>query len=570
MLAVLAFDQIDAPAAIGADTTTSSTIAGPVLPITFPVQGKCSFADTFGAARSGGRLHEGVDLIAKSGQYIYAAADGTLTKQYLDVPGSLSGNGWRLTIPGGTYFFYAHFSGFPPGLAVGSKVLAGQIIGYVGATGNTGTAHLHFEIHPGGGAAVNPTQSVKAVDGCAVTTTPTVGSNPVTPVLVDSGPPQPTLAKAVRIPAPEPTFVATTTTQPPVQNTVPGSTPTVTPDGSRWTFVDPVVVFNTSGSTALVANTAKQIAVSDVTGLAASPAALMLRVSATAASVATVTVHPCASPASATATLSVEPGTMAIGTAMVPVTNGAICVTSTAATSVKLTATAQVTASGAGSRPVPTTRVFDSRTSGRLAAGQKVTLTPATLGIATAAKGVTATFTIIDPSAAGTLAISACGGPELKAPFIKTALAAFSVTVAVNSTGLCVSPTVAADVTVDIAGGWDNDAGGVTAVAPVRVLGTATVPTAIGTTTTNVNVTGMGGLPTAAQSAVVNVTVIAAATNASVFVWPCGQPQPAAAIGVAVAGHTATFSATTAVAAGQICLASNAPATAFVDVAGVG
>ncbi|HRE02462.1 MAG TPA: hypothetical protein PLV68_14250, partial [Ilumatobacteraceae bacterium] len=106
--AIVAFGTTQA--AVGADTTTTTppttTTPAPVIPLAiFPLQGKCSFTDTFAAARSGGRTHEGVDLIAKMGQFIYAAADGTLTKKYIDAPGSLSGNGWRLTKADGTYFF---------------------------------------------------------------------------------------------------------------------------------------------------------------------------------------------------------------------------------------------------------------------------------------------------------------------------------------------------------------------------------------------------------------------------------------------------------------------------------
>jgi murein DD-endopeptidase MepM/ murein hydrolase activator NlpD len=155
-----------APVSRPADVVSSMAIAA------FPVQGLCSFTDTYGAARAGGRVHEGVDIIAKAGQWIYATNDGILTKQYLDAPGSLSGNGWRLTIADGSYFFYAHLSAFAAGVSVGSPVKAGQIIGQVGMTGNAPIPHLHFEVHPGGGVPVDPTPIVKAIDGCKNTAVP--------------------------------------------------------------------------------------------------------------------------------------------------------------------------------------------------------------------------------------------------------------------------------------------------------------------------------------------------------------------------------------------------------------
>lgn len=140
----------------------------------FPVLGPCYFSDTWGAPRSGGRRHEGVDIIAASGTPVYAVTAGTITRQFFDQAGSLGGNALRLTAPDGTYFHYAHFSRFADGVNVGTVVKAGQIIGYVGATGNTSTPHLHFEYHPGGGAAVNPFPFTKAIDRCKVTTPPDI------------------------------------------------------------------------------------------------------------------------------------------------------------------------------------------------------------------------------------------------------------------------------------------------------------------------------------------------------------------------------------------------------------
>jgi len=137
-----------------ADTNTDKPI--------FPMQTEphCLVLNNYGAARRG-RIHVGLDIMAdtKLGptQEIYAVVDGTLTYQYIHVPNSesLSGNGWRLTSAvSKTYYTYLHMSTFAPGLAVGSRVNQGDLIGYVGDTGNNaGNYHLHFEVHPTGTSA---------------------------------------------------------------------------------------------------------------------------------------------------------------------------------------------------------------------------------------------------------------------------------------------------------------------------------------------------------------------------------------------------------------------------------
>jgi peptidoglycan hydrolase-like protein with peptidoglycan-binding domain len=133
----------------------------------FPMQGGCGFTDTWHAPRSGGRLHEGVDIMGAKGLAIYATNDGVISR--MSTGGALGGNAIYVKIPNGTYFYYAHLDSFAPGIAAGVPVKAGQIIGYNGSTGST-TPHLHFEVHPFGGPAVNPYQFVKAVDACNVTT----------------------------------------------------------------------------------------------------------------------------------------------------------------------------------------------------------------------------------------------------------------------------------------------------------------------------------------------------------------------------------------------------------------
>lgn len=131
-----------------------------------PMQGPCGYGDTWHDARSGGRQHLGTDVFTSRGSYVYAVVDGRLTDRDWDQPGQISGNAWTLTAPDGTFYFYAHLSDFNPALRVGSTVSAGQIIGWMGATGNASAPHLHFEIHPRGGAAINPYPILRAEGGC--------------------------------------------------------------------------------------------------------------------------------------------------------------------------------------------------------------------------------------------------------------------------------------------------------------------------------------------------------------------------------------------------------------------
>lgn len=123
---------------------------------TCPVQGPAGFGDTWGAPRSGGRRHQGVDMISASGTPVVAVVDGTAS------PGTneLGGNTISLVGADGNRYYYAHLDRWE----TTGQVARGTVVGYVGQTGNAqfSVAHLHFEIHPGGGAAVNPYPTVRA------------------------------------------------------------------------------------------------------------------------------------------------------------------------------------------------------------------------------------------------------------------------------------------------------------------------------------------------------------------------------------------------------------------------
>ena len=123
--------------------------------IVCPVAGPHAFADTWGAARSGGRSHEGVDMMAPSGTPLVAVESG-----YAEFKTTrLGGNSVWVNGNSGTRYFYAHLSAWE---GSSRNVSQGEVIGYVGATGNTTANHLHFEVRPGG-RAVNPYPYVRAV-----------------------------------------------------------------------------------------------------------------------------------------------------------------------------------------------------------------------------------------------------------------------------------------------------------------------------------------------------------------------------------------------------------------------
>ena len=146
-----------------ASSVASATSTAPAAPVASsggmacPVSGAVSFVDTWGDPRAG-HTHQGVDMMAGYGAPVMAITSGVIT---LSSYGSSSGNWIILSGSDGNTYWYMHNE---QNLVSSGTVTAGQQIATVGDTGNAaGTPHLHFEYHPGGGAAVNPTPLVASI-----------------------------------------------------------------------------------------------------------------------------------------------------------------------------------------------------------------------------------------------------------------------------------------------------------------------------------------------------------------------------------------------------------------------
>jgi murein DD-endopeptidase MepM/ murein hydrolase activator NlpD len=144
--------------------TTTTSPAPPPPPSSggaCPVAGAVSFTDSWGAPRSGGRAHQGVDMIAARDTPLVAIYSGTIRRIS---SGNLSGLSVWLQAGNGDQFFYAHLESYGD-ISVGQSVNEGQVIGYNGSSGNAPSwlPHLHFEYHPGGGSAVNPYPLVRSL-----------------------------------------------------------------------------------------------------------------------------------------------------------------------------------------------------------------------------------------------------------------------------------------------------------------------------------------------------------------------------------------------------------------------
>ncbi len=143
----------------GTTPTTAPPVTVPPPPpsppgtMVCPVDGAATFRDSWGEPRPGGRGHTGVDMMAAIGTPLVAIESGVIWSPNWHYAGGI---GLYIKGDSGDMWYYAHMDGYAPGIEGGTRVVAGQLVGYVGNTGNASVPHLHLGWLVGGSSYTNP------------------------------------------------------------------------------------------------------------------------------------------------------------------------------------------------------------------------------------------------------------------------------------------------------------------------------------------------------------------------------------------------------------------------------
>ena len=559
----------------------------------FPTAQPCGYEDSWHAPRgtdANGKplYHEGVDVIAPMGTPILAVVDGTVTRMNNSTRG---GNQLRIGLPDGTYFFHAHIRDYAAGLKVGDQVHAGQVVAYVGQTGDAmySVPHLHFEVHPQGGAAVNPYPIVKEVDGCKAGSTgrPT-GPTPTTTAPAKPGVTTPavTTARPVATTAPRPTSAPAPAS--PAPTTTVGSRPRTGftsgggVEGDQLPLETPITFGGYTplaprrvadsrtgtGLTRLRAGVAQQLPLAGTNTVPASAEAVAVNLTATnTGHDGSVTTWPCGQAAPVASNLTVTAGRTVANAAMSALGSGKLCVQADVDTDLVIDLVGWQGPAGAdGYRPAPASRLADTRsTFGRLRAGGTLEVAVPGADLDAATVNVTA----VTPSAAGYLTVYPCGQERPVAStvnYLAGEVVPNVVTARLGSGKLCVYASAATDVVVDLAGVWvASDGARPTAIVATRVYDTRRATAVSAGQVVHVSL----GAVVPVDAAAVQVDVIASGSAAAGYVtlFPCDQAQPPTSNLNTAPGRSVSNLAFVN-GARELCVYSSVRTDIVVDVAG--
>ncbi len=158
-------DSVDASASADVGGVFAALPPAPSQPLLLPVAGvkAAQLVDTYTQSRGAGRSHDAIDIMAPRGTPVYAVEDGRIAKLFLSKPGGITV--YQFDPSERLAYYYAHLDGYADGIVEGKQLKRGDLIGYVGSTGNADPSgpHLHFAIFALGpeknwwqGTAINP------------------------------------------------------------------------------------------------------------------------------------------------------------------------------------------------------------------------------------------------------------------------------------------------------------------------------------------------------------------------------------------------------------------------------
>ncbi len=514
----------------------------------FPTGTPCGYEDSWHAPRgtdaNGNPLyHEGVDVIAKTGTPIYAVSDGTITRMSTSNRGGIQ---LYLTRSDHTYFFHAHLSAYAAGLKVGDTVTAGQLVAYVGQTGDAqfSVPHLHFEVHPGGGAPVNPDPIVKEVDACYPhsTTTPTTPrAGTTTPSVTPPGDSAPS-----GTPAP-----------PAATPVAPGA---ATADFGNLAPITPTRFADTRTKLwlhRLVPGETQPLTIAGRNGVPANATMVALNLTVTnPADSGYVVAWPCGRDTPLTSSINFAASETVANAAMVGLGNGKVCLTSKVATDLVVDVSGWQ-GPGATLRltPVVPTRLVDTRETRRLTGGETLVVTLPSSPVAARAASFGDAGGATGPESTDT----PTGG--LRQTDKIGIVATSPPTAAPRDTAATLPPGDTATTAPP------NPPTATTSAPPASAPPPATPPVA--STSPGAPAPTPGTSTTRPQAVSLNITSVGAAGRGFLTVWPCDAARPTASNLNVAGGDIVPNTVTVGVsAASTVCVYTQSATDVVVDLTG--
>jgi hypothetical protein len=383
-----------------------------------------------------------------------------------------------------------------------------------------------------------------------------------------------TTAPATTAPATTaPATTAPATTVPAATTPVPTTPAPPTPAaGTGWQFITPKTAYDSAwGAVPLAGQTRQRIRVDQLAGVPAGTKGVIVRLTAESAGLpGYLATYPCDLPtAPGVSQVSFGAGETSVGTSVVEVVKGSICLFVSTAADLKVEVIAAQSATGVGVQPVSAARVVDTRNTARLTAGTTLTLTPAMLGVVNGTQALTASITMVNPAAPGTLSLGFCGQGPWRTPFTGDAISSFSMTMRVSASGWCLSSTVDTDVIVDVTALWAGTTVP-TAVDPVRIYDSRNTGSKVWMSPVTVPVAGVGGVSGGATTAVLSITTVSGDKPTSVFVVPCGEGRSTGSVSAQSAQRVSSEVVAVRLGGGAVCISSIQPADIIVDVIAAG